>query len=304
MKKFPPQEFEYFLFHEGMGESLAFFFWLKEYRKNSAKKILLFCFDVLRHELFTHSPYVEAVAKIPTFMFDYISIYHAEKFNIRRVLQAHFSEFESRNSRRYAFYAIPDLMRDFLKINPGIKFETFPVQIPQENLNNARKIFEEMNLKIGKTILLVAEGNYYSGLEHQKNFWIKFADRMKSAGYEVVTNSAEQILPNCKNIFKGLFDTTAFVSLCGNIISVPTGFIETLCALNNFGKTKWQIIFPNENDIYWRGRKTDVDKMIAGYEKYLKIIFDDKIDWQIYKWGNSEEEDEILIAKLLLKFAL
>ena len=42
-KNFPPSEYEYFLFHSGLGESLGFFYWLKEYRKISKKKILLFC---------------------------------------------------------------------------------------------------------------------------------------------------------------------------------------------------------------------------------------------------------------------
>ena len=41
LEKFPPEQYEYFLFHEGLGETMAVFFWLKEYRKPRDKKILV-----------------------------------------------------------------------------------------------------------------------------------------------------------------------------------------------------------------------------------------------------------------------
>ena len=170
LKKFPVKEWEYFLFHEGTAESMSVYFWMKEYRKHHSKKILFICFQDLRFEMMSSCPYIDMAIKVNTIVFDYISVYHSEKYKIKRSLLQHFSPHSIRMKEIDPNYGIIEKMRDFLGIDPSLKiFERYPVILPKKNIDKARRIFDEMNLTEGKTVVLLPEGYMFGG----------FADKTK-----------------------------------------------------------------------------------------------------------------------------
>lgn len=301
-KLYPPNQWEYFLFHEGIGESLSFFFWMKEYKKKHKKRILFLCFDKIRAELFQRCPYVGNVFTISQVLFDYISIYFAKKYNIRRVLQAHFTENILKNKKNIQYYDFPEMMRDWLGISPKIKFERYSVPLRKENVDNAQKAFEELNLTKGKAVFILPEGIFFSGLKDHYNFWIKLANRMKSAGYEVVTNSKEPMFSDCKNVFLSLFDSVAFAGLCGNMVTVASGFFEALLTLNSSDKIKAQFVFPNQSDPYWMERRDEGERWIKSFSMRMDKYCGSNIDFDCEQWGNNETEDDALIEKIFMKF--
>lgn len=283
-EKYPPKKYEYFLFHEGLGESTAFFFWMKKYTEHCKKKILVICFQELRAEMMRLCPYIDVTIRVEPIIFDYISVYCAKKYDIKRVLLAHVSpkitaKKAKLTSSEIKTYGIIGTIRDFLKISPKTKFEKYPVKLPQNSVAKAEDLFKKMNLIRGKTVFVITEGLYFGNLSHHMNFWINFAERLKILGYEVVTNSAEEVIPGCKNIFLSLLESTAFAGLCGNLASVPTGFFEAICALNTKDEIKWQIFYPDENDIFWRGKKVNVDSMIENYVYYLNQYISPNVEF-------------------------
>ena len=322
MRKFPPQEYEYFLFHEGLGESMALFFWMKEYRKKHDKKILMLCVHPLREEMMRNCPYVDAVVKVPPQIFDYLAIYLADQYNMKKVLTAHFSTKTIKTKQKLQpwelkTYGIPGTIRDFLGINPKIKFEPYPVKLPESAIAKATEIFQSMNLTRGKTILIVTEGYAFSGLQHHNDFWARFANYMSDKGYEVLTNGNKEEIPGCRNVFMSLFETTAFAGMCGHIVSCPTGFVEALCTFNTADKMTLQVIFPGNHDIYWRrpnfinlvayiesnryfGRKS-ADNAVNEYLYQVNQYISPNTDFSVLKWGDNIDEDNLLIEQIAKK---
>lgn len=306
LKKFPPENWEYFLFHEGMGESMTTFFWMKKYRETCIKKILCICFNPMRAELMKFCPYVNEVIIVDGIMFDYISVFYATKYNIKRLLTAHFSPkkiaAESKlppDERRT--YGQIGMIRDFLDIDKNTKFELYHLELPKEIISRAENLFNEMNLTKGKVVFAVTAGLYYGRLEHHADFWIKLRDKLRTEGYEIVTNGNKVDIPNCQNVFLSLLETASFVGLCGNIVSVPTGIIEASCAMNTIDKITLQVIFPGDNDIYWGGNPVDVDKVIDNYLYSRNPYFESNIKFSCYKWGNNPAEDDLLLEKIVNK---
>ena len=285
---------------------MAFFFWLKKYRETCGKKILCICANNLRAELFSISPYVDAIVTTDWLVFDFISVYLAKKYNIHRSLLAHFdlktiAAKEKLSADELKNYGIIGTIRDFLNISADTKFEPYAVQIPPPVIECIKNLFAQMNLIEGKTVLLVTSGYYYGNLEHHLTFWIKLREKLNAAGYEVITNSDKEIIPNCRNIFLSLLESVVFAGLCGNIVSIPTGFVESLMILNSTDKMNVQVIYPGDNDIYWRGEKNDVDKIVDDYIYYINIYLTSQKIFSCYKWGNNDTEDDLLLEKIVQK---
>ena len=320
IEKFPPEQFEYFLFHEGLGESTAIFFLLKEYRKPRDKKILFLCINPLREEMMRNCPYVDVVITIPPQIFDYLTIYYADRYSMKKILTAHPSEKvisrrKSLSAEELEDYHIPEVFRDFLDIPPNVRFKKYPVRLPEVAVARAKEIFTKMNLTAGKTVFAVTKGIYFGGLEHHNEFWIKLARRLQSAGYEFVLNGDDEFFSGCKSVYLSLFETAAFVGLCRNIVSVPTGFVEAICTFNTVESINWQIIFPNAHDIFYK-RKSLAARLGAlegiqkegsqfasegtrGYELYLKKYLDANVNFATYLWGDTAIEDDALIEKIV-----
>ncbi len=315
--KFPPSEYEYFLFHNGLGESLGFFYWLKEYKKTHHKKILLFCWSDSHIDLMNSSPYVGGVVKIQNLLFDYIQIYFSEDYRVRNFYTLHLSENvlkAAKNRPRYLKDAgILTSAKNFLGINPTVEFEKYNISIPPERIANANRIFDELGLIRGKTIFFITEG--YSQAKPNINFFIRLAEILKNFGYEIITNGNKESISGCKNIFLPLLETSVFIGLCGNVVSCLTGFNETICALNSTDKIKLSVIAAGKNDknsrnfiMNWqqfenikysgtRRKKNTLD----GYKYFLSCLFSNNIEYTVYQPGGDliTEEDDILIREIV-----
>lgn len=300
--KFPIKKYEYFLFHEGTAESMAVYFWLKEYRKHHSKKILFICFQALRHELMSSCPYIDVAIKVDEVLFDYISVYHSEEYKIKRSLLQHFDPHSLHMQTIDPSYGIIEKMRDFLEIDPSLKiFERYPVKLPKENIVKAKKIFRKMNLVKGKTVILLPEGYAFGGFSNKANFWVNLAKRLKSEGYEVLTHTKEPFIEGVINIYMKTFDSSAFLGLCGNIISSPTGFIESLCTWNVKDPINWIVVCPHEESGFWKSEnpKAECDNFMKYYPNFVSKYTSENLNQKIFKWGINEEEDLTLIEKIL-----
>ena len=302
--KFSPSEYEYFLFHHALGDAMGFFYWLKEYKKKHDKKILLFCFRDVLIEFMNICPYVDEVLKIDIVTFDFISIYFSERYGIRDFYTLHMNPdvLKVQNLFPQCIRSFGPLIkpRDFLGINPEIKFKKYKVDIPAEKILKAKKIFNELGLIRGKTVFFVTEG-VSANKPHYKNFFIKLAEILMNHGYEIITNGKKESIPGCKNIFLSLLETSVFVGLCGNVVSITTGFNEVICALNSTDKIKLSVIMPGKNDIdlkqpvtNWQqveyisyaGRKR-ADISIKNYEYFLSLCLSKNINYKLYQRGGG-----------------
>ncbi len=281
---------------------MSVYFWMREYRKNHSKKILFICFQDLRFEIMQTCPYIDAVIKIDKFIFDYISVYYAEKFQIRRSLLQHFSPHSIEMQSIDSTYGIIEKMRDFLGINPALKiFERYPVHLPQKSLDKAEKLFNDMKLTRGKVVIFLPEGYMFSGFGDKRNFWLNLANRLRAEGYEVLTHTATPYLPGVQNIFMQTFDTSAFLGLCGNIVSTSTGFIESLCAWNDKDKINWTVLLPHEDTGFWKGDnpKAKCEEYIDYYPKFVAKFANKNVKQKCFKWSMTDAEDLNIIEKVV-----
>ena len=320
LEKFPPEQYEYFLFHEGLGETMAVFFWLKEYRKPRDKKILVLCCQPLREEIMRVCPYVDAVMRIPQPAFDFLSIYYAEEYAMKKILTAHYSHKiaaikNSMSVEELSQYYIHEIFRDFLEIPSSLEFKKYPVQLPEVAVARANELFKQINLTRGKTVFIVTEGIYFGGLEHHNEFWIKLARRLNVEGYDVVFNGQDNFFSDFKSVFLSLFETSAFVGLCGHIVSVPTGFVEACVTFNIVDSIKLQVVFPNNHDIYYKRagviRRLDTlaeiqrdgsgfaSQNVEDYAEYIKKFDNTNAVYKFYQWSDTAAEDDSLIEKIV-----
>ena len=322
VKNFPPSEYEYFLMHDGLGEMLAFFYWLKEYRKRNRKKILTLCILSTRIELMNVCPYVDATIQIDSKVYDYIQIYLSRQFKIKNAFVAHSAPNVIKKSDEIPiyfrepignFFHLIEARKYYLNIPPETKFEKYPVTLPKESIANAKKIFEDLKLKKGKTVFFNAEGLTSGSSAHLHEFWKGLADKLISAGYKVVINGDNLKIPNCENIFLSLLESSAFIGLCGNVVSVPTGFIETICSLNSVDKIQVQFIHGNVKNS-WRQfgfilkiisfnelKYFGSDFLLKRIESYTNVVsqfFSRNVKCSSCMWGNTSEENNLLAEKI------
>ena len=311
-KDLPPIDYEYFLFHNGLGESMGFFYWIKEYRRLGNKGIVLFCRSNAHVSLMALSPYVDGIFKIDNLLWDYIQIYFAEKYGIKNFNQLHVDENVLEGNKKrlsYAEYSIISGVQDFLEIPPAVKFERYEVNLPADSISNAYQVFDKLGLIKGRTVFMITEG-VSQNLFHHKNFWIKLAAQLKEKNFEVVTNSKEEVIPNCKNVFIPLADTVTFAGLCGYVVTQLTGFSEAICSLNSKDKIKLYILTHSESDlknceiISWHsfqslqyyGRQ---QKNFDSFGKYLNFIMGSNVQLKKMPFGNTSEDDDSIIKKIV-----
>lgn len=320
---YPPQQWEYFLFHTGLGDSLVFSYWLKEYKrynnkKSGNKKILLLCIHKARADLMTLCPYVDKILITSPQFFDYMEIYYADQYKIRNVHVAYYLppalgkiiNFEYKNT-------IIGVFKDFLNINAKAKFERYPIHLPENSRVTAQNLFRDMQLLEGKTVFIVPEGVTWGNFLGKNDFWIRIFEKIKAKGFEVVTNSAEEIIPGCKHVFLPLAESITFIGLCGNIISVPTGFSEVACALNENVKIQFHAIYPNPKNDFWHRswmawnlfRLADlqhfggnfVQQYMEGYTYFLSQVSSPTVTTIAYQLGDTPAENDTLIEKIIDK---
>ena len=305
--QFPPTDYEYFLIHNGLGETLGFFYWIEKYREIHKKKIIVFCISDSHLSLMKLSPYVDGAFRINALSYDYVYIYCSEIYRIKNWLTLHADPKVLEGIKRRVLYneqyiAIIMQSKDFLEIPPTINFERYEINLPESAVLNAQKIFDKLNLVKGRTVFLVTEGISHK-MPHMKNFWIKLAQNLRENNFEVVTNSKAPTIPNCKNIFIPLEDTAAFIGLCGNVVSQTTGFTESICSVNSKDKINLYVISASKKDakpsspIFWfsymflkyYGRKPKSDT----FGNYLDSIMGSNINWTKKHFvADTEQENE------------
>ena len=323
-EKFPPHEYEYFLFHNGTGECLTFFFWMKEYRKYTDKKILAVCTQKIRFELMNICPYVDQAILVNDYVFNFISIYFSDCYNIKNFWKMYQMPrvIEENGSLppqiRYDGIRMEEYTRAFLGIDSGAKFERYPVNIPDEITENVSKFFDESGLKRGKTVFLSISGLWFStALQDHHAFWLKLVATLRNEGYEVVTNGQTPIISGVKNIFLSLVETSAFIGLCGNVISIATGFVEAACALNNADNFNAVFIYAGKNDAPWRGFVNNTFAEICwleefqyrgsklaevrtlDYKPFMEKFCDKNVKINVHTFGDNANEDDELILRIV-----
>lgn len=319
--KFPADQYEYFLFHEGLGESTSFFFWMKEYRASIDKKILMICANPLRGEMMGICPYVDGVVMMSPQMFDYVSIYFSEQYKITKTYAMHSHPRVAEIRRNLTddeldYYNAPERVRDFLNLPSSANFKTWTVNIPPGSVARAKEVFNALNLSRGKAVFILTEGISFNGLHHHNDFWIRLAETLRLSGYEPVFNGAERAFSNFKNVYLSLFETSAFIGLCGNVVSVPTGLLEASLTFNTVDPVEWQVVFPNYYDQYYHSRdilpllfdfrryqshgtRHLTDNRLKVYSIFMKEYLSANVNLSLFHWGNNVEDDDALIKKIV-----
>ena len=241
---------------------------------------------------------------------------------MKKILTAHYSHKiaaikNSMSVEELSQYYIHEIFRDFLEIPSSLEFKKYPVQLPEVAVARANELFKQINLTRGKTVFIVTEGIYFGGLEHHNEFWIKLARRLNVEGYDVVFNGQEKIFSDFKSVFLSLFESSAFVGLCGNIVSVPTGFAEACVTFNVTTAINFQVIFPNRHDVYCKRagviRRIDTlaeiqrdgsgfaEQNVKDYANYIKKFDNTNVSYSFHLWGDTGIEDDALIEKIVGK---
>ena len=200
-------------------------------------------------------------------------------------------------------------VQTFLGIPATTEWARYDVQLPEQSIWNAKKIFSDMGLVQGRTVFMATDG-VSQPLHHHKDFWVKLARRLREKNFEVVTNSPTPIIPDCKNVFLPLADSSAFVGLCGNIVAVTTGFVEAICSVNVRDKINLKFIIYSNNDsklwdfasflheLKYHGRKI-FDKWLKDMCAYLEYVMPANVNYSIERFGDTPEEDDAAIAKIV-----
>ena len=171
-------------------------------------------------------------------------------------------------------------------------------------------------MKKGKTVFLKVESNNEGSTANLYNFWKTLADKLVAKGYKVVISGNDFKIPGYQNVVMSLIETVVFVGLCGNIVSITTGFIETICSLNSADKIQVQVIHKDEK-FSWQQNGSSIfgsllflkeiqyfgsdftDKHLESYYNWMRRICGENITYCPQVWGRNEEENNILMKKIL-----
>ncbi len=151
--------------------------------------------------------------------------------------------------------------------------------------NKISNLFYEFNLIEGKTVLLCPESNSCHN-EISKEYWIKYADKLKNLGYTPIFNSKNKYA-DFQNIFLNIKDTILFVNLAGYVIGYRSGLCDVLMYFCN---VKAIFLYPN---ILWKGHAKYIENFNNNpAQKYLaycslKYIYPQK-DIQEFLFQNDK----------------
>ena len=207
-------------------------------------------------------------------------------------------------------------MRSFLGLSSDLQFKRYPLKVSDDVTEKVAEFFNKVGLKKGRTVFLVTDGYCFSTLlQNHYDFWIKLTAVLKELDYDIVINSPKETIPGIRYMFIPVVATSAFIGLCGNVISIPAEFIEASCTLNSYDKIKAMFLFPNLNDFKSKIKTIEdelmninefrnygdksAEKRKEGYTKFLKNLFMSNIEVSINLLGSNEQEDDELILKII-----
>lgn len=233
IKNFPMDEYDYFLFHQGLGETMVCFYLLKEYKERFGKKILMLFFDPSREHVFRQCPYVDCTLHIDVHTFAYMSIFWEEKYHIKNALGMWFAPY----SPKYCWHiedganTMVSAVRAFLKLPVRDGLEKYPFNISSESVNIVYKKINELQIRKGKTVFLVTDAISLGDSGLGKGFWLKLIEQLDKKGYDVVVNSNDEYAEGGKVAYFKPFEAVEFVNYCGYVITVCTGILDIIGSL-------------------------------------------------------------------------
>lgn len=230
--KLPLEKFEYILCENGYGETLDLFYLLKEYQQTTQKKIVVVCVSASRYEMMNLCPYVAATIRVNATVFSYLSrfykfknLWKLHRIKPRDLKLTHNNPFNIDGTKQLS------LVRRMLNLPMYNKFDRYEVSIPKANLDNARKIFSELNLQPERTVFIATQANTFGNWHAHPDFKIGLVEKLRVAGFDVVANNPDQLLKDVPGLNLNFWNNVAFVSLCRKIIAVPAGWIEAMCSM-------------------------------------------------------------------------
>lgn len=253
--RFSPNEYDYILHQNGLGEGLALFFWLKTYCEIYKKKIILIVIGTTRTELFSKCPYVDAVITVDWLIYEYLAVYKKDIIK-HNTLLLHFSK-NGKGYRKPDKYFYSDTLfaieetKEFLGIGKDRSFRKYNVDVENVYFQEAKKYFDKLKLKKGKTVYFIPQGNSFRLLGYHDEFCNNFIKFLCKIGYDVVINGDKEVFSGEKHVMLPLWQSVYFAGLCGNIISVSVGFTQAICALNSNDSINVAVLWPDEKSKYW-----------------------------------------------------
>ena len=253
LQKYSVKEYQYILFHQGLGETTCFFYLLKEYKQRINKKILVLAFDKTRISFLEECPDIDQLVEISPIIFDYMAIYLADQYGMKNMLELHFLpktlsyHLEPRKNPESMLGAL----KSFLGIDPAFKLKKDVTCISFEKIEFSTKLFQQMQLKMGKTVFLIMDGISVSRSDLSIDFWKNLIEAIKGKGYEVVIKSDREIIAGIPFTVLPPIETAVFAGLCGNVVSVSTGILDVIGAFAR-NNVKIQRIMANEKSMMWR----------------------------------------------------
>ena len=270
-------------------------------------------------EIMKFSPYIDQSISMNQLMYRYIVDCFDENSKVKNIPLALILEPEKMWGKNYdgkSAYLI-GLERDCLGIPATVPFSKFNVEIGSPYKEEARDAFNKLGLRKGRTVFLLINGNYFgkSIFERHFDFWKTLAKKLKALDYDVVVNAEKVILDDCPSVYLGVHRTSEFIGLCGNVVSVPSGMLESACAFNCKDKIKVQVLFPNDIDPFWREKiyvwNRDclpilkywggdfVQHRMNFHSDYMRLFWNENIKFVCRQWEDIEGEDLNTVNKVL-----
>ena len=247
IKNFPMDEYDYFLFHQGLGETMICFYLLKEYKARFGKKILMLFFDPSREHMFNQCPYVDCTLHIDAHTFAYISIFWEEKYHIKNALGMWFAPY----APKYCWHiedganTMVSAVRAFLKLPVRDGLEKYSFNISSESVNIVYKKINELQIRKGNTVFLVTDAISVGDSGLGKGFWLNLIEKLEKKGHDVVVNSKDEYAEGVKVAYFKPFEAVEFVNYCGYVITVSTGILDIIGSLAD-SSVKVQRIMPTQ----------------------------------------------------------
>ena len=310
--KYPLGEYDYILAQLDFGEAMPFYFWSKAYKEIFPhKKILCLCCEPFLFDMMSNSPYVDVSVSMHKFMYKYLAVFFADS-----VKNLNFAPFVFAGNQTNRPHLI-GMEQKILNIPPEVPFPKFDVVIQAQDLKTANYAFNYLQLEKSRTVFFELSGGYYNAdfLAGHFDFWQKLAESFKAQGYQVVVHGEGTIITGCPSINLTIPQTAAFVQYCGNVVGVPSGFLECVCSFTSKNKIKAQLVLPNAQDSFWQKKfyawqieglsvlqhwgKNFVESRIKFQSEYVKFFWGDNVDFVFHQWKDLSGADLGTVEKIL-----
>lgn len=232
--KYSPREYEYILFQNGLGETVSFYYSMAEYKEKNNKPIVVICCDESRKSLLEESPYIDVVAHVPVPLYEYIAVFLAEQYCMKNFIKLILTRdivdslVAVNTDRKLCYWQQTRLYAGLSGDAPVRKYAT---QVSEKKRKAGQEVLRKWNLRVGRTVWLCMEG-VSNGALPEGDFLENLVAAIREADYDVIIKSNKSVIEGIAFAQLYPWETTELVSLCGNIISIPTGITCAVVAMN------------------------------------------------------------------------